>query len=344
MKIKISTNKKYVIVLILTISALLFLSFFIETVYIALRVVLGGLLLLFLPGFVASHVFFKKEIGVIERIALSIILSISLVILTVLFSNRYMGVPIDIFSIVLQVLIICGFFGGVMYVQSLPSAARFAARLPSSIRKYSKLILAVSGISTVSVLLAVDLFYPFLVAHPVQNTTQIVTGTNYSFEELYNSTMRVYDFYPNRNISENLTGVTVPIKSLNVFDGKIAFLGYRISNDRLNSKESFHITYFWKSLEKVDVNYTVFVHFTDIDGKNAFGADYRPYLPMSIWNAGDVVMEEYDIKLPSNMERGIYTIRIGLYDERGTGERLPLIYGQMVDPLNRAIIGLITVI
>jgi len=51
-----------------------------------LRIIFASIVILFLPGFVWSLVFFKKEkIDLIERIALSFGLSIALVPLTVLF-------------------------------------------------------------------------------------------------------------------------------------------------------------------------------------------------------------------------------------------------------------------
>ena len=75
------------------------------------RLVIGGFLVLFVPGFVWSWVFFdKKEIDWLERIALSFGLSIALVPMTVFALNRLFGVLITTLNVVgiLAGLIIVG--------------------------------------------------------------------------------------------------------------------------------------------------------------------------------------------------------------------------------------------
>ncbi len=76
-----------------------------------LRPVLGLLLVLFIPGFISTYAFFgENEIEGVERIAFSIGLSISLVVLAVMFSNLYLKIPITFVTIVLQISGICMFF------------------------------------------------------------------------------------------------------------------------------------------------------------------------------------------------------------------------------------------
>ena len=65
----------------------------------AFRIVFGSIYVLFLPGFVLSFVFFhKKEIDIIERIALSFALSIAIVPLLVFYLNLA-GMRINIINI-----------------------------------------------------------------------------------------------------------------------------------------------------------------------------------------------------------------------------------------------------
>lgn len=62
-----------------------------------LRVVLGSIFVLFLPGFAWSYVFFEKgEIDEIERIALSFGLSIALVPLVVFYLNWLFEIKINL--------------------------------------------------------------------------------------------------------------------------------------------------------------------------------------------------------------------------------------------------------
>jgi uncharacterized membrane protein len=71
-----------------------------------LRMIFGGIFVLFVPGFCWSFLFFKrKSIDSIERIALSFGLSIALVPLTVFWLNWIFDMKITELSVVLTV---CG--------------------------------------------------------------------------------------------------------------------------------------------------------------------------------------------------------------------------------------------
>lgn len=69
-----------------------------------LRVVFGSVYVLFLPGYVLTYVFFKKqEIDWLERIALSFALSIAVVPLLVFYLNLA-GIKINALSVSLTIL------------------------------------------------------------------------------------------------------------------------------------------------------------------------------------------------------------------------------------------------
>jgi uncharacterized membrane protein len=75
-----------------------------------LRIPLGSVFVLFLPGYAWSFVFFKKgEIDLIERIALSFGLSIALVPLVIFWLNWLFTIRINIVNVtaVILGLIIC---------------------------------------------------------------------------------------------------------------------------------------------------------------------------------------------------------------------------------------------
>lgn len=63
----------------------------------ALKIVVGSLVLLFLPGFAWSYIFFaEKEADLVIRVALSFGLSVALVPLTVFWLNWLFKVRIDL--------------------------------------------------------------------------------------------------------------------------------------------------------------------------------------------------------------------------------------------------------
>lgn len=72
-----------------------------------LRIIFGSIFVLFLPGFVWSFVFFKKnEIDVIERIALSFGLSIALVPLAVFWMNYLFKIKITLLNVTLVIVLL----------------------------------------------------------------------------------------------------------------------------------------------------------------------------------------------------------------------------------------------
>ncbi len=78
----------------------------------ALRIILGVFFVLFLPGFFATIAFFPKkgEIDEIEIIALSFGLSIAIVPFTVFLLNILLKIPINIWTVSIEILALIGIF------------------------------------------------------------------------------------------------------------------------------------------------------------------------------------------------------------------------------------------
>ena len=78
---------------------------FIEDVPV-IRIILGSVFVFFLPGFAWSLVFFQKNITTLERVVLSIGLSIALVTLSILVLNILFHVRINGFNAVITIIVI----------------------------------------------------------------------------------------------------------------------------------------------------------------------------------------------------------------------------------------------
>lgn len=92
---------------------------------------------------------------------------------------------------------------------------------------------------------------------------------------------------------------------------------------KVHPGEEFSISYFWRTLEKLRSNYSIFVHFRK-DDITVFQNDYSPSLKTNKWKTGEVVREDYTIKVPSSAPVGKYDIIIGVWDPEGSKERLRL--------------------
>lgn len=75
------------------LSELLDLVFPLFEQFIIIRIILGFVLIFFLPGFTWSLVLLK-QLRIIERLIISVALSIVVVTISILFANRLFGVPI----------------------------------------------------------------------------------------------------------------------------------------------------------------------------------------------------------------------------------------------------------
>jgi uncharacterized membrane protein len=76
-----------------------------------IQAIIGLPLVLFIPGYALSYAFFpkKKDLDLMERIALSFGLSFALIPLAVFFLNKFLKIPITVyssFSIIVAITII----------------------------------------------------------------------------------------------------------------------------------------------------------------------------------------------------------------------------------------------
>ena len=275
----------------------------ISLIFQVFRLSLCSILALFVPGYIITYIFFKK-ISFIERSGLSLLLSICLVTLILINSNLLLRIPISFNNILFQLIFLCTFLSFILFFET-------GTHLFGLKYKRKKILLSV-GLLFIAFLLDFGLFYYYYKSPD-------------NFEKFYSTSMLVYRYYPEKNITQNLTNVKIQNPKVIIFDNKIAFLGYNIDNTKIKPGETFHIVYFWKGLNETDIDYTVFVHITDKDGMIAFQQDHYLPNPTSQWKKGDIIMEEYDVVVPSSIKTGKYYIRIGLYDELGTKERLPII-------------------
>ncbi len=132
-------------------------------------------------------------------------------------------------------------------------------------------------------------------------------------------------------LEERIKAITPQHEIIQNIGDSIEFIGYSIDKEKFHKGEELNISYFWRASKKIRSNYSVFVHFRR-DGSSVFQNDHRPFLPMIRWKEGEVVKENYNVKVPENVQGGRYNIVIGLWDIEGSKERLRL-KGQAIDEI-----------
>lgn len=284
-----------------------------------LRAVFGLVFVLFLPGYLATLVLFRKkaggapdalkcrkhgskpdpkeepdalecrnsggpeeEIDALERLALAIGLSISLVVLTVMFSNLVLKIPINLFTSVAEISAICLFFGSIRALQGNAGFMRHYSRVEDFLmlrheKNPKRRLLIHLGTSVLLILLAIDFGYPLLTT-PLATSRPpptFVRPHELNLPDFYDQSMTVQSFYPQRNMQENLTNLTIQYPTVFTFDNKIAFLGYDLDKTQVKAGNTLHVAYYWKALEKMDANYSVLVEFTDINDTVKFNQNHE---------------------------------------------------------------------
>lgn len=88
------------------------------------------------------------------------------------------------------------------------------------------------------------------------------------------------------------------------------------------------LTLYWHARANITIDYTVFVHALDAEGRIMAQADNQPRqgaYPTSFWQPGELIQDVYPLSLPANVAQ----LRVGLYQQQ-TGQRLPVM-GQSAD-------------
>jgi 4-amino-4-deoxy-L-arabinose transferase-like glycosyltransferase len=111
------------------------------------------------------------------------------------------------------------------------------------------------------------------------------------------------------------------------FGDSLVLIGGDFLERTLHPGQTLTYTLQWQALASVDRDYTVFNHLLDSEGRIRAQQDGMPQegrYPTAMWDPGEIVLDTHSIRLPSDLEPGPYTLRIGLYEPE-TGGRLPLV-------------------
>jgi hypothetical protein len=87
------------------------------------------------------------------------------------------------------------------------------------------------------------------------------------------------------------------------------------------------LTYVWTmaaDAEPVSSDYLVFAHYWGTDGEIHWQDDHQPPIPTSQWKPGQTVEYTNIHFIPDTAPQGEITLRVGLYDQKGTGGKVIL--------------------
>jgi hypothetical protein len=120
------------------------------------------------------------------------------------------------------------------------------------------------------------------------------------------------------------------------------FWGHDLSTLRTEQGEALYLTLWWEALRAADKDYSVFIHLWHIErgelvhagggepNLGAFnvwegvpGAHFDVAYHTRLWEAGEIIKDEWKYRVPLDAPPGRYELRAGLFDAQ-TGARLPM--------------------
>jgi len=129
-------------------------------------------------------------------------------------------------------------------------------------------------------------------------------------------------------------------------DGKVRLLGYDLDAESYKPGEVIGLTLYWQALMPMEEDYTVFTHLLGpynplTNGPLWGGYDSRlggGTYPTTVWEAGEIVIDEYGIPIQAEAPPGEYQLEIGMY-RLVTMERLPVLDESGVVRDDRILLG-----
>jgi len=103
-------------------------------------------------------------------------------------------------------------------------------------------------------------------------------------------------------------------------------VGHEVYPEAATPGEPVYVTLYWQALEQASVDYTVFVHLLDQQGKLVAQSDSQPvggYYQTTRWQPGDMLGDRHQVLVPPDQPPGEYRLAVGVYYWQ-TMERLPV--------------------
>lgn len=110
------------------------------------------------------------------------------------------------------------------------------------------------------------------------------------------------------------------------FGNKIALVGFSLDRSSIGPGDTLHLMLFWKALDDVNENYTVFTQVLARDDRKLAQVDSWPQggqSPTATWRRGQVITDTYSLTIATEAQPEIVELHIGLYDSDVV--RLPIL-------------------
>jgi hypothetical protein len=113
-------------------------------------------------------------------------------------------------------------------------------------------------------------------------------------------------------VTQTTASPALPVR----FQAPIRLQGYELTSAALKRGNDLGLLLYWDAEDRMEKDYTVFVHLVNDKGETVLGEDSQPRggrLPTSQWALGKMVIDAHMITLPPDILAGKYYLEVGLY-------------------------------
>lgn len=106
------------------------------------------------------------------------------------------------------------------------------------------------------------------------------------------------------------------------FQSLVELLGVRAATQPVQAGAVLPVTAGWLALRPTETSYTSFVHLLDQSGQIVAQDDHVPQQgrrPTNAWLSGEVIEDDFQLRLPADLAPGRYRLVAGLYDANAAG-------------------------
>ncbi len=264
------------------------------------RAVLGLLFVLFVPGYIATYAFFgKDELDWLERLSYSIGLSISFVVLTIMFSNTYLNIPIRTSTVIAEIIALCIFF-------TLIIAAKKSPAIQDIYVKTGKAISLRRGIRAKALKYAALIIILMLLI--LNFSISVTSEKQYKYYRDDNAQYLKYDA-ENGSIEEK-RGIVISRPYKIDFENGLTFIGYDM-NPTLSKGEKVQFTYYFRPSKDITLQELTVV--TDLNNDVSVFQKQLQLPSISLKN-GQIISLSGEMTIPKWIPSETYTMHLSLMD------------------------------
>ncbi|MCS7222750.1 MAG: glycosyltransferase family 39 protein [Anaerolineae bacterium] len=106
------------------------------------------------------------------------------------------------------------------------------------------------------------------------------------------------------------------------FEGHIRLVGVDAASTTAQPGATIAVTVVWQAVSEMNRSYTAFVHLLGPDGRVVAQEDHVPgrgARPTTSWWAGEIVVDRFELTLPTDLPIGEYRLEVGLYEANRPG-------------------------